>query len=43
LFATDFPFVPVGQTLCSILDWDIAGPEKAQILGENARRLFKKG
>ena len=41
LFATDFPFVPVDQTLRSILDWDIGEPEKDQILGENARRLFK--
>jgi len=41
LFATDYPFVPIGPALQAILDWDLPESEKTQILGGNARALFR--
>ncbi len=40
---TDFPYVPVGPTLQSILEWDIPESDKSKILSQSARKLFKLG
>lgn len=41
LFGTDYPFVPMGKTVQSVLEWKIPERDKGKILSENGRRLFK--
>jgi aminocarboxymuconate-semialdehyde decarboxylase len=41
LFGSDYPFVPIELSLHPVRIWDLPEAEKALILGDNARRLFR--
>jgi aminocarboxymuconate-semialdehyde decarboxylase len=41
LFGSDYPFVPIELSLNPLRAWELPEAEKQQILGGNARRLFR--
>jgi aminocarboxymuconate-semialdehyde decarboxylase len=41
LFGTDYPFVPLEETVESVREWNLSSLDREKILGGNARMLFK--